>query len=742
VLRVACFATVTLVAAAGAAETPVRDDYPITPVPFTAVRITDGFWEPRQETNRTVTIPWAFRMAEETGRIDNFMVAGKLKPGKFVGRRYNDSDVYKIMEAAAYSLAVHPDPQLDAYLDKLISYVAAAQEPDGYLYTARTIDPRNMPPRTGETRFSFLEQSHELYDVGHMYEAAVAHFQATGKRTFLAVAIKNADLVCRTFGPAPGQHKGVPGHEEIEIGLVKLYRVTGEAKYLRQAEWFLDQRGRARGRKLYTYDGDVTYAQDHLPVAEQHEAVGHAVRALYLYSAMADVAALAGNADSLEALGRLWGSIVAGKIYLTGGVGANGDNEAFGAPFELPNLTAYSETCAAVANVFFNQRMFLLHGDARFVDVLERTLYNAVLAGVSLSGDRFFYDNPLSSCRRNQRSGWFDCSCCPPNVARLLASLSGYIYAVRDRELFVNLFIGSTANATVAGTPVTISQEGSYPWNGDITITIEPEHDLDMTLRVRVPGWALNQADHGGLYRFAERSAEEPHLTVNGTRTAVELADGYASLRRTWHRGDRVVFELAMPLRIVRARSEVRSDADRFAFQRGPLVFAAEGPDNGGRTANLVLDPAAPYEVAFTRDLLGGVETVRGKARAVIRDDVLGLRTVDAEVTAIPYYAWAHRGPSEMTVWFPTDPMQVPPPEVTAAVFGQMPDGRPVSLYTIVNRNNVRVQITNFGTPSSTATTCGCRSPISAARWSRSRCPIAPAPSPMSCSATPRSPSG
>jgi uncharacterized protein len=697
VRRVGCFLTAALVASAGAAWPSAAADYPITAVPFTAVRITDGFWGPRLETNRTVTIPWAFRMAEETGRIDNFRVAARLKPGQFVGRRYNDSDVYKIMEAAAFSLAVHPDPELDACLDSLISDIAAAQEPDGYLYTARTIDPKHLPPRTGETRFSYLEQSHELYDVGHMYEAAVAHFLATGKRMFLAVAIKNADLVCRTFGPAPEQHKGVPGHEEIEIGLVKLYRATGEPKYLRQAEWFLDQRGRARGRTLYTYDGDVTYAQDHLPVAEQREAVGHAVRALYLYSAMADVAALGGNTDYVKALDRLWGSIVGGKIYLTGGVGANGEDEAFGAPFELPNMTAYSETCAAVANVFFNQRMFLLHGDARYVDVLERTLYNAVLAGVSLSGDRFFYDNPLASCRRNERTGWFDCSCCPPNVARLLASLSGYIYAVRERELFVNLFVGSRAAVGVAGTPVTITQESSYPWSGTVALTLDPERDVEMTLRVRVPGWALDQADPGGLYRFAEPSREAPRLSVNGVPAEIELVDGYACLRRTWKRGDRVVLELPMPLRVVRARAEVRADVGRFAFLRGPLVFAAEGPDNGGRTANLTLDPAARYEDAFTKDLLGGVETVRGRARAVIRDDVLGLRTLETGFVAIPYYAWAHRGPSEMTVWFPTETSQVPPPEVTVEPYGQMPDGRKVTLFTIVNRNNVRVQITNFG---------------------------------------------
>jgi hypothetical protein len=689
---------VTLAAVCGAAEMKAAGDYPIRPVPFTEVRIDDAFWKPRVETNRTATIPYAIRMCEETGRVDNFAIAGKLKEGKYVGYRYNDSDVFKVLEAAAYSLHVHADPALAAKVDQIISYIAAAQEHDGYLYTPRTIDPKSMPPRTGPERWSFLEQSHELYNVGHMYEAAVAHFQATGKRTLLAVALKNADLVCRTFGPAPEQHKGVPGHQEIEIGLVKLYRVTGDAKYLRQAAWFLDQRGRARGRALYTYEGDVTYAQDHMPVAEQREAVGHAVRALYLYAAMADVAALTGNADYWQALDHLWGSIVGGKIYVTGGLGAAGDNEAFGPAFDLPNITAYSETCAGVANVFFNQRMFLAHGRAAYVDVLESTLYNAVLAGVGLSGDRFFYDNPLASCRRHERAGWFGCSCCPPNVARLLASLPGYIYATRGDELFVNLFVGSTGKAMVAGTPVVVTQSTDYPWGGTVAITLAPEREVEMTLRVRVPGWALNRADRGGLYRFGEQSPGAPRLAINGAAAELPLDDdGYATIRRTWRTGDRVELTLPMEVRTVVARPEVRSVAGRFALRRGPLVYAAEGPDNGGRVANLVLDPKTAFEASFAKDLLGGVTTIKGKAKAVIRDDALGLRTVDAEAVAIPYYAWAHRGPSEMTVWFPTETSQAPPPEVTAEPFGQMPDDRLVRLFTIVNRNNVKVQITNFG---------------------------------------------
>jgi uncharacterized protein len=692
-------AALEVVLLAALAATPAaKRDYPVRPVPFTDVTIADSFWAPRIETNRTRTIPALFKMSEDTGRIDNFMIAAGLKPGKFVGQRYNDSDVYKSMQAAADSLAVHPDPKLDAYLDKLISYIAAAQEPDGYLYTPRTIDPKNPPPHTGATRFSLLEDSHELYDVGHMYEAAVAHFQATGKRSFLNVAIKSADLICRTFGPEPGQHPGVPGHEEIEIGLVKLYRVTGDEKYLKQAKYFLEERGDSKRRKLYTYGGNVTYAQDNLPVLDQPQAVGHAVRALYLYSAMTDVAALTGDPRYPKALDRMWHDIVDRKIYVTGGVGASGDDEAIGTAYDLPNLTAYSETCAAVANVLWNQRLFQLTGQARYLDVLERTLYNALLAGVSFSGDRFFYDNPLASCGRHERKPWFDCSCCPPNVARTLASLSGYIYAVKDKDLYVDLYIGSRGSASVAGTKVGLRLETDYPWDGTVRLQIDPERESEFRLRLRVPSWASGHPLPGDLYTFADESREAPLLLVNGKGVTLRVEDGFAGVERRWKKGDQVQLVLPMPVRKLLANPAVAADRGRIALQRGPLVYAAEAVDNGGHTSGLVLGRNARLEKLYRPELFGGIETLLAPAQVVSQDPTsLRLASSATRLVAVPYYAWDHRGAGDMTVWFATDASEVPPPTLTREVFGKTPDGKEVWLYTIANRNGYRVRLTNYG---------------------------------------------
>ncbi len=415
-------------------------DYPYQPVPLNQVVIREGFWLPRFETNRLVTV-WAdFRKSEETGRISNFARAGKLEEGPFRGIPFDDSDVFKIVEGAAYTLATHPDPKLDTYLDGLIAKMAAAQEPDGYLYTARTLGFTNG--MTGPTRWSNLAHGHELYNVGHMYEAAVAHFAVTGKRALLDVARKNADLIDKTFGPAPDQLKGVPGHQEIEIGLCKLYRATGETRYLDLAKFFIDMRGRSdlRGKVF------GPYCQDHIPVVQQTEAVGHAVRAGYLYTGMADVAALTGDRALIAAIDALWENVVSKKMHLTGGIGARRSGEAFGDNYELPNETAYLETCAAIANALWNQRMFLLHGDAKYIDVLERIIYNGFLSGISLSGDQFFYPNPLACDGRFRfnhgdlvRSPWFGCSCCPVNVVRFIPQIASFTYAQRDETVYVNL---------------------------------------------------------------------------------------------------------------------------------------------------------------------------------------------------------------------------------------------------------------------------------------------------------------
>lgn len=629
-------------------------DYPVQPVPFTAVRVNDSFWSPRMETNRVTTVWYDFQKCEETGRIDNFAKAGKLMAGEFRGTPFDDSDVFKVIEGAAYTLALHPDPKLDKYLDDLILKIAAAQEPDGYLYTARTIDPKCRVDFFGPTRWSNLAVSHELYNVGHLYEAAVAHFQATGKRSLLNVAIKNADLVCKTFGPEPNQLREPPGHEEIEIGLVKLFRTTGDQKYLAQARFFCDIRGRAETHKLRGAS-----QQDDKPIVEQTQAVGHAVRAGYFYSGVADVAALTGDAGYVQAIDRIWENVVSRKMHLTGGIGASPKGEAFGADYELPNVNAYLETCAAIANAFWNERMFLLHGDAKYVDVLERVIYNGFLAGVSLSGDRFFYPNPLETDGKAkfnhgsfERAPWFGCSCCPVNDVRFIPEIASYIYATRGSELFVNLFVGGSAQVNVAGTSVEVKQATRYPWAGKVLITLVPKRATKFTVKVRIPGWVWGKPVPSDLYRYADAepgtgtAAVEPGIKVNGQNFSHKPMDkGFLTITRKWQPGDTVELDLPMPIRRVLAHANVQANRNRFAIERGPLVYCAEGADNDGRVLDKVFSGKVRFEVQPRPELLGGVTTVRMSAEQG-----------DAVLTYIPYYAWCHRGPNEMRVWFPVGP--------------------------------------------------------------------------------------
>ena len=623
-----------------------RKDYPITPTPFTDVQVADDFWSPRLATNRKVTIPYAFKKCEETGRIDNFAVAGGLKKGKFQGIYFNDSDVFKVIEGASYSLSLYPDPNLEAYVDEVIAKIAAAQEPDGYLYTARTLcGPDYMPPG-GKERWSDMGGGHELYNVGHLYEASVAHYKATGKRSLLDVAVKNADLVCSVFGP--GKNTSPCGHPEVEIGLVKLYRTTGNEKYLQTAKFFLDARGRAAGRNLY---GE--YAQDHKPVVEQAEAVGHAVRAAYLYSGMADVAALTGDADYLKAIDRIWENAVAKKMYITGGIGARGGGEAFGDNYELPNMSAYCETCAAIANALWNHRMFLLHGDARYIDVLERVIYNGFLSGVSMTGDRFFYPNPLESWRGGNRAPWFDCACCPSNVVRFVPSIPGYIYAHRDTDLYINLFIGGHAAIKMDSNIVRIVQETRYPWDGTVKIKVEPERPGEFAINVRIPGWAGNQPVPSDLYHNLNAADAKIKLTVNNQPIPLVMEKGFVRIVRQWKKDDVIELDLPMTVRRVVAHEKVEDDRGRVALERGPVVFCAEGADNkDGRVLNLVLADSAALQAEFRPDLLGGVEVIRSRSFSVSRDQNGKLVEGAAqELVAIPYYGWAHRGSGQMTVW-------------------------------------------------------------------------------------------
>ncbi len=652
-IKAACLICVAAVAfARGGAP---KKDYPIRPVDFTKVQVTDTFWAPKMETNRVATIPFAMKLNEETGRVDNFRKAAKLMKGAFQGKRYNDSDVYKVMEGAAYSLLLHPDPALRKQLDDLVGIIAAAQEPDGYLYTTRTIDPKDPAPGAGRERWSDLRQSHELYCAGHMYEAAVAHFLATGDRKFLSVAVKNADLLVRTFGP--GKRRGFPGHQEVEIGLSKLFRVTNDRAYLDLAKFFLDERGHYFGGEKHgagdpfaVYNSE-TYLQNHKPVIEQAEAVGHAVRAMYMYAGMADVAALGGWPEYLAAIDRLWENVAGKKMYLTGGVGSREDEEGFGADYELPNA-GYAETCASVGNALWNHRLFLLHGDAKYVDVLERIMYNGLISGVSLDGTKFFYQNPLESAGGYARSPWFEVACCPPNIARFLPSVPGYLYGMTDDKLYVNLFASSTAKIDIGGAKdVEIVQETRYPWEGAVRIGVNPVWSATFTLAVRIPGWARNEAVPGGLYRFAEASEQKVKLWLNNKPVEATLEKGYAIFKRTWRKGDVVTVSFPMPIRRVVADERVEEDAGRVALQRGPVVFCFESGDNGVDVRDLVLPDGAKLQAFFRSDFLGGVEFIQGTGAVVGKGSDGKPLTAKRDIFAVPYYSWANRGAGAMAVW-------------------------------------------------------------------------------------------
>lgn len=640
-----------------------QSDYPIQAVPFTKVKLTDSFWLPRLKTNTDVTIPASFARCESTNRVKNFEMAA-ARQGKFATTfPFDDTDIYKTIEGAAYSLSVYPDKKLETYVDELIKKVGAAQEPDGYLYTARTIDPAHPHNWAGQERWEKeRELSHELYNAGHLYEAAVAHYEATGKRTLLNIALKNADLVCSVFGP--GKRTVAPGHEIVEMGLVKLYRVTGQAKYLTTAKFFLDARGQYKGYDAKSPDTwkNGSYWQDDKPVVAQTEAEGHAVRAEYLYSAMADVAALTGDKQLLAAVDTIWNNMVAKKMYVTGGTGAVGSGERFGANYELPNATAYNETCASVADVFWNERMFQLHGDSKYVDVMEKVLYNGLISGVGLDGKSFFYSNAmqiksLESYHDTEpaRAGWFECSCCPTNLARLMPALPGYVYAQKGRSLYANLFVSGKAALTVNKQQVQLTQENNYPWDGGLKFTVDPaQASADFDLLVRIPGWARNEAVPSNLYTFEQPSAQQTTIKVNGKPVTYQLKNGYAVLSRKWRKHDVVEVSLPLEVRRVHANPLVKDDLGKVALQRGPVVYCAEWQDNNGKASNIIVPAGAAFTASYQPGLLNGVTTLTATV-PVVQLDASGtsVSTAPRTLTAIPYYAWANRGKGEMTVWFP-----------------------------------------------------------------------------------------
>jgi DUF1680 family protein len=605
-----------------AAEPPARS---LTAVPFQDVRIDDAFWGPRIKTVRTATVEANLHQCETTGRIKNFAIAGKREKGKHEGALYNDSDVYKVIEGIAYVLADQRDPDLEKRADAIIDQIAAAQQPDGYLNTYYTlVEPKN--------RWKNIAHGHELYCAGHLIEAAVAYHQATGKRQLLDVARKLADHIGTVFGP--GKRFDTSGHEEIELALVKLYRATGDEKYLKQAQFFLDVRGQTQGRKPH---GE--YAQDHKPVREHTEVTGHAVRATYLYCGMADVAALTGDQALLKAIESIWHDVVDRKMYVTGGIGPSAHNEGFTIPYDLPNDSAYAETCAAIGMALWNHRMFLLSGDGKYADVLEREVYNGLLSGISLTGDKFFYVNPLGSKGKHHRVPWFDCSCCPTNLVRYVPGMGERVWASRDNSLWTVLYLGHRATVPLKDGKVKLTEKTNYPWDGTIAITLEPERSFAFDLNLRIPGWC-----------------KEATVAVNGEKQAATPERGYVRLARTWKAGDTVRLTLAMPVERVYADPRVKADVGRVALQRGPVVYCLEGVDNRGSVRNLVLPREARLESAFRKDLLGGVTVVTGEALAVTRGPDGKLATKPTKFQAVPYSVWDNRQPGEMVVWLPEKP--------------------------------------------------------------------------------------
>lgn len=629
----------------------VEGDYPIQPVAFNQVELNDEFWAPRIRLNHTLTIPYAFDQSEQTGRIKNFEIAAGWEEGSFCSiYPFDDSDVYKIIEGGAYSLQMIPDKELDEYLDELIEKIGAAQEEDGYLYTNRTIMGDSAHPWAGSRRWELTHiLSHELYNLGHMYEAGVAHFLSTGKTSFLDICTKSADLLVKDFGW--GKEENYPGHQEIEIGLVKLYRVTKKQEYLDLAKFFLDVRG----------DGEE-YSQSHMKVTEQEEAVGHAVRANYMYTGMADVAALTGDQEYIDAIGRIWENVVSKKLYITGGVGASGQGEAYGDNYELPNMSAYCETCAAIANVFWNHRMFLMHGDAKYLNVLERTLYNGLISGLGLSGDRFFYPNPLKSKGQHKRSAWFGCACCPSNITRFLPSIPGYMYAVQGNKLFVNLYAGSSTSVEVAGNLVGIQQVTAYPWEGEVKIIVNPAKAAKLSLMFRIPGWTGDEVVPSDLYKYLDDPSENVKLFVNGKESKIKLVNGFAQVNRKWKSGDEVVLEFPMDVKRVRAHALVEADLGQVAIERGPFVFCLEWADHKEqKVLHLALNENPEFDYSFNPDLLNGVGIIKTSGYSLRATLDGGIDKTETELTAIPYYSWANRGIGEMTVWIPENSSKASP---------------------------------------------------------------------------------
>jgi len=614
---------------------------------FSKVTVDDAFWKPRMEKVAEITIPVCMDQTEiKTPRIRNFEITAGLRKGDFEGIFYDDSDVFKALEAIAYSLKVKNNPEIEKRADGWIDKIAAAQQPNGYLNTFYTL----KEPDKKWTDMSM----HEDYNGGHLIEAGVAYFNATGKRKLLDVAIKFADHFDSLFGP--DKRHWVTGHQELELALVKLYKTTGNKKYLNLADWLLSERGHKHAVG-YTWTDwrDTAYAQDVLPVKQQTQITGHAVRAMYLYTGAADVAAMTGDGEYFKAMKTVWEDVVHRNMYVTGGIGSSGSNEGFSVDYDLPNEKAYCETCASVGMVFWNQRMNALSGNAQYIDVLEKVLYNSALDGLSFEGDRFFYGNPLASNGQHFRKEWFGTACCPSNIARLVASLGDYIYGVSEKDIYVNLFIGSSTSLTIQDTKVELRQITAYPWNGKVSLEVKPSKKSSFTLRIRIPGWLKGQAVPGDLYQFKEIKQVQLPILLNGVSIPYTEESGYALIEREWKMGDIITFELPMDIKRVTARPELKAANNRVALQRGPLIYCVEGTDNEGKAWNFILPDNEAIKANFDEKMLGGLMKLQFSAPTVkISADGLDVSTSKQNITAIPYFSWCNRGQTPMQVWLPT----------------------------------------------------------------------------------------
>ena len=686
--RTALIVLAAAVCIGSGAQTKGSHGYPITPVPFTKVKVTDSFWGQRLKASRDVTIPLAFSKCEETGRYTNFEKAANPSDSYEVkGYSFDDTDVYKTIEGASYSLQTYPNKKLVHYIDSVLDIVAKAQEKDGYLYTSRTMNPKHPHEWAGDKRWSKVEDlSHEFYNLGHMVEGAVAHFQATGSRKFLDIACRYADCVCREIGTKPGQVCVVPGHQIAEMALCKLYVLTGEKRYLDQAKFFLDYRGKTTIK--------TEYSQSHKPIVEQDEAVGHAVRAAYMYAGMADVAALTGDKSYINAIDNIWNNIVEKKLYITGGIGATNNGEAFGKNYELPNMSAYCETCAAIGNVYVNYRLFLLHGESKYYDVLERSLYNGLISGVSLDGGGFFYPNPLESMGQHQRQPWFGCACCPSNIARFIPSLPGYVYAVNKRDVYVNLFMSNTSQLSVAGKGITLEQQTQYPWDGDIAIKVAANKAGQWAMKVRIPGWVRNEVVPSNLYEFTDNLRPQYNITVNGNAVNGKLTDdGYFTIDRKWKKGDVVRVHFDMDPRTVRANNNVEADRGFVAIERGPIVYCAEWPDNDFDIMGALVNQSPKMTVEdgtlHAKDKKVAdyyIKVIKTDAQLLSFDKQGRLNTKDVKLSLIPYYAWCHRGSGKMRVWLSQDLSSSRPEQpATLASLSKVTASTPAASLSAVN---------------------------------------------------------